>query len=201
MPEDVAKAEKILTTDGQMNTDFFEMKLFFKILLLLVTVLVVSAVILDFRIRRERNLLQARAKEFLSRPVPTMFQTNEIGGFDAGPNQTVLSISHSISERYAKNGRIRQTSAISAQMALSNFEIAFCTDAAKTNKDALIYIEDYKAIRDEEWRMGARQGIEDLIELRIRIPEIEEEDFKLSATTNSVFIRVNQCPSVVKKII
>jgi hypothetical protein len=162
------------------------LKRFLKVLFLLVAVLVAGAVILDFHIRHKRKVLQIRAREFLSRPVPILFQTNSIGGFDAGPGKTVLGISRSVIERYATKGRIRQTSAITGQMALLNFEIAFCEEAAKTNEEARTYVEDCKAIIDEEWRMGFWQWIEDTIELKRNIPEIEEEDFKPSLTTNAV---------------
>jgi hypothetical protein len=129
-------------------------KLRFKIALLLAAVLVTSAVTLNFRVRHERNVLQSRAKVFLSRPVPQMFQTHEIGGFGVGPDETVLSDSRTIVQHYAVNGQFRQTSANAAAMALSQFEIAFCGDAAKTNKVALNYVEECKAIRDEIWRTG-----------------------------------------------
>jgi len=159
-------------------------KLFFKILLLLFAVLVVGAVILDFHIRHERKLLQAQAKEFLAIPTPAMFQTNEIGGFQAPPNETVLSTSRALIERYAINGRIRWSARISGQLAIQPFETAFCEDAAKTNREARIYIEDCKAIIAEEQRMGFWQWVEDTIELKMRIPEIEEEDLPMQTTNN-----------------
>ena len=135
-----------------------------KIRLALIVGLILSMMLFAVHTWHERNPLQARAKEFLARPVPQMFQTNEIGGFGVGPNRTVLSDSRSIIEQYAVNGQIRQTSAIAAQMALSNFEISFCSNAAKTDKAALNYIEECKEIRDAVWRMGGRQVIENLIE-------------------------------------
>jgi hypothetical protein len=158
------------------------MKSLFRILLLLVVVLVAAAVILDFHIRHERKLLQTRAKEFLSRPVPTMFQTNEIGGFQAPPNETVLSTSRALIERYANNGRIRWSARISGELAVQPFETFFCEEVAETNKSARIYVEDCKAIIAEEQRMGYWQWVEDTIEMKTKIPEIEEEDLP---TTNS----------------
>jgi len=173
-----------------MDTDehgFLKLKKFFKILLLLVAVLVSGAVILDVHIRHERKTLQTRAKEFLSRPVPSMFQTNEIDGYQARPNEDVLSVSRALIERYAKAGRIRWSARIQGEMAVQPFETAFCGDAAKTNEEARIYTEDCKAIIAEEWRMGYWQWVEDTMELKQRIPEIEEEDFKPieQATNNS----------------
>ena len=174
-----------------METDehgFLKLKMFFKILLLLVAVLVLSAVILDVHIRHERKTLQTRAKEFLSRPVPSMFQTSEIGGYQAPQNEEVLSVSRALIERYAKTGRIRWSARIQGEMAVQPFETAFCGDAAKTNEAARIYIEDCKAIIAEEWRMGYWQWVEDTMELKQVIPEIEEEDFKPieQATNNSI---------------
>jgi hypothetical protein len=160
------------------------MKSFFKILFLLIAVLVVSAVILDFHIRQERKVLQIRAKEFLSRPVPTMFQTNEIGGYQARENEDVLSVSRALIKRYADTGRIRWSARIQGEMAVQPFETSFCEDAAKTNEQARIYIEDCKAIIAEEWRMGYWQWIEDTIELKTKIPEIEEEDLPAQTTNN-----------------
>jgi hypothetical protein len=116
-----------------------------------------------------------------------MFQTNEIGGYQAGENENVLSTSRALIERYANNGRIRWSARIQCEMAVQPFETAFCGDAAKTNEEARIYIEDCKGIIAEEWRMGFWQWIEDTIELKTKIPEIEEEDFKpvAQATNNS----------------
>ena len=160
------------------------LKRFLKVLFLLVAVLVAGAVILDFNIRHERKVLQMRAKEFLSRPVPAMFQTNEVGGFVAGSDRTVLSVSRAIIQRYANNGRIRWSAQIGAQMAVQPFETAFCRNAAKTNELARIYIEDCIALIAEEKRMMFWQWVEDIIELKTRIPEIEEEDLPTQTTNN-----------------
>jgi hypothetical protein len=143
---------------------------------ILITVLIVSPIMLGFWIRGERHALQNRAKEFLSRPVPDMFQTDSIDGYQARPNQTVLSTSRSLIERYANNGRIRWSAAIQGQFAIQPFETASCEAAAKTNEEARVYVVECKAIIDKEWRMGFWQWVEDTIELKRTIPEIEEED-------------------------
>src|SRR5579872_3085860 len=72
-----------------------------------ISALIVSPIMLDCWIRGERHALQHRAMEFLSRPVPDMFQTDSIDGYQARPNETVLSTSRRLIERYANNGRIR----------------------------------------------------------------------------------------------
>jgi hypothetical protein len=141
-----------------------------------ISALIISPIILDVFIRGERNALQIRAKEFLSRPVPDMFKTDAIDGYQARPNETVLSTSRRLIERYANNGRIRWSAAISGQFAVQPFETASCEEAAKTNEAARIYIVDCKAIIDKEWGMGFWQWVEDTIEMKRTIPEIEEED-------------------------
>ncbi len=143
---------------------------------ILISVLIVSPIMLDFWIRGERHALQNRASEFLSRPVPAMLQTDSIDGYQARPNQTVLSTSRFLIERYAKNGRIRWSAAIQGQFATEPFETASCEAAAKTNEEAGRYVVECKAIIDKEWRMGFWQWVEDTIEMTRTIPEIEEED-------------------------
>jgi len=141
-----------------------------------ISALIISPIILDVYIRGERNELQIRAKEFLSRPVPAMFQTDAIDGYQAAPNETVLSTSRGLIERYADKGRIRWSAAISGQFAVQPFETAFCEKAAKTNDEARIYIVDCKAIINKEQHMGFWQLVEDTIEMKRIISEFEEED-------------------------
>jgi len=69
-------------------------------------------------------------------------------------------------------------------MAVQPFETAFCRNAAKTNELARIYIEDCIALIAEEKRMMFWQWVEDIIELKTRIPEIEEEDLPTQTTNN-----------------
>lgn len=141
-----------------------------------VSILVVGPIIMDFHIRGERRALQIRAKEFLSRPVPDMFKTNVIGVFEARPDDTtVLSTSHRLIERYAKNGRIRRSGVIKVQFYNSGSETRVCKDAAENNKEARVYIGDCMAIINDEWRMGFWQWVEDTIEFKSVIPEIEED--------------------------
>lgn len=142
----------------------------------LFSVLIVGSIGLDVCIRTERKTLQNRAKEFLLRPVPEMFKTDSIGGYQARPNETVLSTSRRLIERYASNGRMRWSAAIQGQFAVQPFETAACEDAAKTNEEARLYTVACKAIIDNEWEMGFWQWVQDSIEMRGTIPEIEEED-------------------------
>jgi hypothetical protein len=141
-----------------------------------ISAIIISPIILDIYIRGERHALQIQAKEFLSRPVPDMFQTDTIDGYQARPDETVLSTSRRLIKRYADNGRIRWSAALQGQFAVQPFETASCEEAGKTNEAARIYIVDCKAIVDKEWRMGFWQWVEDTIEMKRTIPEIEEED-------------------------
>lgn len=61
---------------------------------------------------------------------------------------------------------------------MTHIEIASCEDAGtiKTNQSSLRYVTDCKAFLNDEWRMGFWQWVEDTIEFKLRIPEIEEED-------------------------
>ena len=142
-------------------------------------ILIVSPLILDLSIRQQRKALQVRARDFLARPVPSLFRTNFIAGYQARPNEEVLSVSRALIERYANNGRIRWSARIQGEMAVQPFETASCADAAVSNDEALTYLGECKAIIDQEWRMGFWQWVEDTLELKRTIPEIEEEDSRL----------------------
>lgn len=131
---------------------------------------------LDAKIRFERSTLQARAKEFLSRPVPELFKTNSLDLSSVPEGETVLSTSLRLIERYARNVRIYRSSAIWGQFARQPFETAACEEAAQDNAEALKYIKDCKAIIDQEAEMCFWQWIEDRIEMRWTSPEIEEEN-------------------------
>lgn len=138
--------------------------------------LIASPIVLDIYIRHERQALQTRAKEFLARPVPSLFNTNDLGGYIESQNGNVLTRSRTLIERYAKTGRIRWSAAIQGQFATAPFGIAACEAAAGTNEEAQLYIADCKSILGEERRMGFWQWIEDTIEMKRTIPEIEEEN-------------------------
>lgn len=143
---------------------------------ILISILIVSPIMLEFWIRGERNALQKRAKEFISRPVPDMLNTDAIDGYQARQNETVLSTSRRLIERYANNGRIRWSAAIQGQFAIQHLETAACEEAARTNEQARLYIVVCQAIIDKEWEMGYWQWVQDTIERKGTIPEIEEED-------------------------
>ncbi len=137
-----------------------------------------SCAILDAHIRHDRRALQTRAKDFLSRPVPAVLETDSIDGYQARENETVLSGSRAIIQRYAHNGRIRYSAAIAGQYATQPFETASCGDAdvVKTNKEIRLYLAECQSIIDEEWRMMFWQWVEDTMEMRFTVPEIEEEN-------------------------
>jgi hypothetical protein len=141
-------------------------------------ILIVSPLILDIHIRHQRRALQVRAIDFLARPVPDMFKTSLIAGYQARPNQTVLSISRGLIERYARNGRIRWSAWIQGQMAVQPFETTSFADAAQSDPEARVYVSDCEAIIKQEWRMGFWQWVEDTMEMKRVIPEIEEEDVR-----------------------
>lgn len=132
--------------------------------------------ILDAKIRYDRKVLQAQAKKFLSRPVPEIFKTNSVTWYGAPPGETVLSESLSLIKRYAENGRIYRSSSIWAQFAAQPFETAACEDAARGNEEALKYVKACTAIIDREAEMCYWQFVEDMIEFKFTIPEIEEEN-------------------------
>lgn len=165
-----------------MKNGFLKLKRFFKILFWLIAVLIVSAVILDVHIRHERKSLQARARAFLSRSVPDVLNTNLLGLYSESQDGNVLIRSRRLIERYANNGRIRWSAVIQAQFATAPFGISACEDVAKTNDEVRIYVAECQSILDKEWRMGFWQWVEDTMEFKQRIPEIEEEDFKTSVT-------------------
>ena len=108
--------------------------------------------------------------------IPEMFKTNTIAWYGAPSDNTVLSTSLRLIQRYAQNGRIYRSSAIWGQFAAQPFETAACEDAAKGDKEALKYVKDCKAIIDREAEMCYWQFIEDMIEFKFTIPEIEEEN-------------------------
>jgi hypothetical protein len=148
-------------------------------------ILVVSPALLDMHIRHERKALQTRAKNFLSRPIPKLLLTDsngEVGGYyidtNGGTANGVFGYSRVLIERYATNGRIRWSAAIQAEFACTgdNCLNPNISAAVTTNEEVRRYSAESHAILAEEWRMGFWQWIEDTIEMKDKIPEIEEED-------------------------
>jgi hypothetical protein len=127
------------------------------------------------RIRYQRRALQTRATDFLSRPIPIVLNTNELGGIVAR-GENVLSDARRIVTRYANNGRIRWSARIQGEFAIVPFGLDACEDVARTNEEARVYIAECKALLDEEWNMGFWQWVEDTIEMKRTIPEHEEEN-------------------------
>jgi hypothetical protein len=141
-----------------------------------ISLFIATPIALDFWIRSQSHALQKQAKEFLSRPVPDMFKTDSIDGYQARPDETVLSGSRRLIQRYANNGRIRWSAAIQGQFATQPFETSACEEAAETNEEARLYIVACKDTIDKEWKMGFWHWVQDTIEMKRTIPEIEEED-------------------------
>jgi hypothetical protein len=162
---------------------------------LFLVILVASPALLVANIRHERRLLQARAKAFLSRPVPTLLKPDSEGfiGYEyEGTNDEaeihILSHSRALIERYATNGRIRWSARIQGQFASTSEHIWFpgAEDIERTNQEARSFLAERNAILSGEWRMGFWQWVEDTIEMKKKIPEHEEEDFYPRAATNAV---------------
>ncbi|HXF11173.1 MAG TPA: hypothetical protein VN625_10345 [Desulfuromonadaceae bacterium] len=147
--------------------------------------LVVIPVLLDIHIRNERKILQVRAQNFLLRPIPKLLvpdANGEVGGYyvdtNAGTANGVFGYSRVLIERYATKGRIRWSAAIQGEFACigDNCLNGNISDEVLTNEDVRRYSAESHAILAEEWRMGFWQWIEDTIEMKTSIPEIEEED-------------------------
>lgn len=146
---------------------------------------VVSPALLDIHIRHERKVLQTRAKNFLSRPIPKLLIPNsegEVGGYYVDTNADiangVFGYSRVLIERYATKGRIRWSATIQGEFACTgdNCLNPNISDEVTTNEELRRYSAESHAILAQEWRMGFWQWIEDAIEMKYKIPEIEEED-------------------------
>ena len=148
-------------------------------------VVVLSPTLLDLQIRHERKVLQTRAKNFLLRPIPKLLIPNsegEVGGYyvdtNAGIANGVFGYSRVLIERYATKGRIRWSAAIQGEFAGigDNCLNPNISDEVTTNEEVRRYSAESHAILANEWRMGFWQWLEDTIEMKYKIPEIEEED-------------------------
>lgn len=157
--------------------------------------LVASPALLDIHIRHERKVLQTRAKEFLSRPIPKLLVPDSegyVGGYfvdtNTGPANGVFGYSLILIERYATNGRIRWSARIQGQFACTSEGVNpnIRSDAIDTNEEVRLYLAERNAILGKEWRMGFWQWVEDTIEMKDKIPEYEEEDYHPTAATNVI---------------
>lgn len=155
------------------------------LILLFLGVAIAGPIILDIHIRHERAALQMRAKEFLLRPIPKLLipdSEGEVGGYyvdtNAGIANGVFGYSRALIERYATKGRIRWSAAIQGEFACTgdNCLNPNISDEVTGNKEVRRYSTESRAILVEEWRMGYWQFVEDSIEFKSVIPEIEEED-------------------------
>ncbi|HEY2329889.1 MAG TPA: hypothetical protein VGI63_08770 [Verrucomicrobiae bacterium] len=175
-----------------------------KILLVLFLVFaVLMPAILDFKIRADRKALQLRAQAFLLRPIPTAILPNSEGYIDYeyfgtnevfGTNQIdyaerqIMGGTQPLIKRYAKTGRIRWSAMIQGEFAITGEHLNFpnSDDVERTNKEVRAWLVERNAILGAEWRMGFWQWVEDTIEMKLQIPEIEEEDFHPASATNGV---------------
>ena len=148
-------------------------------------ILIASAALVDIHIRQERKALQERAKAFLARPIPKLLIPNsegEVGGYyidtNAGTANGVFGYSRVLIGRYATKGRIRWSAVIQGEFACTGDNCLNPNISAEvtTNEEVRRYSAESHAILAEEWRMGFWQWIEDTIEMKDKIPEIEEED-------------------------
>jgi hypothetical protein len=165
---------------------------------LLMSTLVIPPFILDLHIRHDRRVLQMRAKEFLSRPLPKLLIPDSegyVGGHyvdtNSGPQNGVLGDSPLLIKRYADNGRIRWSARIQGQFAATSHDVQVwgpkadaITDAVRTNEELRLYMAERNAILGREWQMGFWQTVEDAMEMRMTTPEFEEEDAKPPAGAN-----------------
>jgi len=163
--------------------------------LALLIVLTISPMLLIASIRHQRRVLQARAKAFLSVPVPGALKPDSEGymsyeyvGTNHAAEVQILGHSRDLIERYANKGRIRWSARIQAQFAITPEQLWFpgADDIQRTNREVQTYLAERNAILSEEWRMGFWQWVEDSIELKTKIPEHEEEDYHPASTTNAV---------------
>ncbi len=56
------------------------------------------------------------------------------------------------------------------------------SDEIRNSEEVSSYLAERNAILDQEWNMGFWQWVEDTIEMKMKIPEIEEEDAKPTAS-------------------
>jgi hypothetical protein len=161
-------------------------------------ILVGSPVLFDIHIRHERRLLQLRATEFLSRPLPKLLTPDaegKVGGFyvdtNSGPQNGVLGYSRLLIERYANTGRIRWSARIQGEFASTGHGVNanYQSDAIKTNEEVKLYLAERNAILGKEWQMGFWQMVEDVMEMKMPIPEFEEENVKPAASTNAASVQ------------
>jgi hypothetical protein len=165
-----------------------------------ISALIAGPIILDLHIRHDRRALQNRAKAFLTRPIPKLLVPDSegyVGGYyvdtNSGPANGVFGYSLILIERYATNGRIRWSAAIQGQFACTSEGVNpnIRSDTIDSNEEVRLYLAERNAILAKEWRMGFWQWVEDTMEFKQTIPEIEEEDApfknpKPSGSTNTV---------------
>jgi hypothetical protein len=149
--------------------------------------IVVGPLVLDLHIRHERRALQLRAKQFLARPIPKLLLPDSDGfvgghyeGTNGEPANDVLGYTRPLVSRYADKGRIRWSARIQGEFASTSSEIWVGAgpdgEAIETNEEVRRYMAERNAILGKEWQMGFWQWVEDVMELKQTIPEIEEED-------------------------
>lgn len=154
--------------------------------------LILFPVLLDFHIRAERKVLQERARIFLANPIPKLLIPDSqgyVGGYlvdtNSGVANGVFGYSRVLIARYATNGRIRWSARIQGEFACTGDDCLNpnISSEVRTDDEVRRYSAESHAILAEEWRMGYWQWVEDTVEMKTKIPEIEEEDHPQKAVT------------------
>ena len=103
---------------------------------------------------------------------------------NTGTANGVFGYSRVLIERYATNGRIRWSAVIQGEFACTgdNCLNPNISDYVTTNAEVRLYSAEGHAILAEEMAHVFWQWIEDTIEMKDKIPEIEEEDHHPAAT-------------------
>jgi hypothetical protein len=165
------------------------------LLVLFLAFAILTPALLDLKIRADRKALELRAQIFLSQRIPSVLTPNAEGyvgddyiGTNNDAETHILGHSQSLIERYAKNGRIRWSARIQGQFASTTEQLYFegSDEIERTNQEVRDYMAERNAILSAEWQMGFWQWVEDTIEMKQKIPEIEEEDFHPAPTTNAI---------------
>ncbi len=165
------------------------------LLVLFLCVTALSHLLLVTKIQYERGQLQTRARAFLLRPMPIALKTAPKGGIEyhqVGTNEDagiqIFGNSRDLIKRYATNGRIRWSAHIQGEFAttLDYPNVMGGEDIERTNLEVHAYMAERNAILSDEWRMGFWQAVEDTIEMKLHIPEYDEEDFHPPLITNNI---------------
>jgi hypothetical protein len=148
-------------------------------------VFITTIIILGVRFHYERKELQARARAFLIRPIPSLLVPDadgNVGGYHvdpaAGPPNGVFGYSRVLIARYAIHRRIRWSAKIQEEFSGigDGLNGNIRSDEITTNREVKTYLAERNAILGREWNMGFWQGMEDMLDFNNNPLEIQEED-------------------------